>query len=204
MDGQVVRAMSASDGTRYEEFVGMSAEAKDRRFAMRALHDWIVLSRNRSLPSINHLDPRKFDVAWEKCFILRLSDCAETAEFEYCGRSLQQTDRETIVRSGFDPISDQTLLNYATQAIDLVVQHSAPVVSSGTDMWGKGKMLKLCAILLPFSDCRDTLQYLVGGISHTVATYPRDGALLQIQNYIFDQSKSRFEVSVASRLKSSR
>lgn len=192
-DGRVVSAMSSSVGTRYDDFTGGPVEAKDRRFVMRALRDWVVLSRNHPMPSINRLDPGKFDMAWEKSFILRLSDRADTAAFEYRGRTLQQPDRDIIVGRGLNPSPDRSLLDYATRALDLVVERGAPVITSGTDPWGKGKILKFRAILLPFSDGRDTLGYVVGGISHIIAAAPRDAAPPQIHYQIFDRSTSRLE-----------
>lgn len=155
---------------------------------MRALSDWLALSRNGAIPSINHLHPREFSVPWRDTFLLWLAEDRQSAEFEYCGALF--SEHGAVVPAGlpFDAQEPRHFLYHATAAFTLTVEEAAPVITEGIDSWHTGQLVKFRSILLPFSDSAHDFRYVLGAFSHRLDRASADVPVPDIRHKIFDRS----------------
>ncbi|NQU70245.1 MAG: hypothetical protein HQ514_06825 [Rhodospirillales bacterium] len=169
--------------------------AKERRLVQRFLYHWVALRRNHELPSIDDLDITTLPAPWEQCFLLTRIGDKEADEFDHLGEVFladqKLADRKKGGGNRIDTIRPESLLDFATRSISLVIEGRIPVMSSGSIAPTNRQHVKFRSIILPFSGRASGNVYLLGSANWREDALGSTADMEELACYKFDHGDWR-------------
>ena len=164
--------------------------AKERRLVQRFLYHWVALRRNHELPSIDDLDITTLPAPWEQCFLLTRTGDKEADEFDHLG-DVFMADRKKEGGNRIETIRPESLLDFATRPISLVIEDRIPVMSSGSIAPTKRRQVKFRSIILPFAGRASGNVYLLGSANWREEALGLTADMEELACYKFDHGDWR-------------
>ncbi len=158
---------------------------KERRLVHRFLYYWTALRGDRPLPSIDDLDIAKLPASWENCFLITQPEAESGRQFDHLGRVFE-ADRGGKALDPDAPVREDSLLDYATRSLPLVIADRVPVTTGGSIYKSAGRHIKFRGVTLPFEGRASGNLYLLGAASWHEDTRPRTGDSEPLECYKFD------------------
>ena len=179
------------DDTRTEVFGLADSPAllpspKERRLVHRFLYYWTTLRGDNPLPSIDDLDIGQLPASWENCFLITQPEAESGRQFDHLGRVFEAD----CGRKPLDPmeaVREDSLLDYATRSLPLVIAERVPTTTGGSLHKSAGRHIMFRGIALPFEGRASGNLYLLGAASWREDTYPGTGDTEALRCYKFDR-----------------
>lgn len=137
---------------------------KERRLVYRLLHHWLRLRRGQALPSIDNLDITALSAPWTQCFLLTRTGIDDADEFDHLGDAFQ-ADQMVAGGNRLESVRPESILDYATRPIPIIVAEPVPVISSGSIVIANRRHVRFRSIMLPYAGRASGNLYFLGSAS---------------------------------------
>lgn len=164
-----LRGQTDLDGEDIDDFGAIEAppmfQNEERRMHVRAYNYWVSLLGNRTLPSIEDLNPEETEDFSANSVLLDFSMGLENPAILYLGTALRDECGITGPIERVDDVPPRSLLTRLTDHYLQIIANAAPVGFEAEFVNQRGITILYRGILMPFSSDDETIDFIYGVIN---------------------------------------
>ena len=148
----------------------------DKRLANNFLRYWEGLRDRQNLPLITDLNFNDIGDFMPYAFNLDISAASDTPKLCFVGRQLIQDCGGDVINQGVSQLPPQSLLAKAIRHHGEVVTEGKPCMIADEFINAEGNKILYRAVMMPFSNTGDTIDFIIGAINSKTVELSRGAA----------------------------